>query len=130
MITLNYDRIWHCNLGRITENAHKLLNPLSLRGSDGQLDLFAKRTSSKHWWSNQWQHTLSMLAFVLFEKLREHCSKKYDTLSVQSLRLKLIKIAAVVVTNTCRIHFLLSEYCPGQKEFMRLVERLLPSLLT
>ena len=97
------------------------------RIKDQQLDLFAKCTSSKHWWSNQWRLTLSMLAFVLFEQLREHCSNKYDTLSVQNLRLKLIKIAAVVVTNTRRIRFLLSECCPDQKEFTRLVERLLPS---
>lgn len=90
------------------------------RIKDQQLDLFANRTPSKHWWSNQWRLMLSMLAFVLFEKLREFCSKQYQRLSVQSLRLRLIKIAAVVIRNTRRIRFLLNENCPDQKEFILL----------
>ena len=96
------------------------------RIKDQQLDLFAKRTSSKHWWSNQWRLMLSMLAFVLFEKLREVLSSKYRKLSVNNLRLKFIKIAAVVVHNTRRIRFLMSENCPDQKEFIRIVEALSP----
>lgn len=96
------------------------------RIKDQQLDLFAKRTSSKHWWSNQWRLMLSMLAFVLFEKLREVLSSKYRKLSVHSLRLKLIKIAAVITYNTRRIRFLMNENCPDQKEFIRIVQALSP----
>lgn len=94
------------------------------RIKDQQLDLFAKRTSSKHWWSNQWRLMLSMLAFVLFEKLREVLSTKYQKLSVNNLRLKLIKIAAVVTYNTRRIRFLLNENCPDQDEFTRVAQAL------
>ncbi len=94
------------------------------RIKDQQLDLFAKRASSKHWRSNQWRLILSMLAFVLFEKLRELLSSKYRKLSVHSLRLKLIKIAAVVTYNTRRIRFLMNENCPDQKEFIRIVKAL------
>ena len=72
-------------------------NEMENRIKDQQLDLFANRTSSKHWCSNQWGLTLSMLAFVLFEKLRQHSSNKYDTLIVQNLKLKLLKIAAEVL---------------------------------
>ena len=55
------------------------------RIKDQQLDLFARRTSSKHWWCNQWRLMLSMLAFVLFERLREALSHpRYRRLSVQS----------------------------------------------
>lgn len=96
------------------------------RIKDQQLDLFAKRTSSKHWWSNQWRLMLSMLAFVLFEKLRKVLSSKYRKLSVNSLRLRFIKIAAVVTHNTRRIRFLMSENCPDQQEFIRIVEALSP----
>lgn len=95
------------------------------RIKDQQLDLFAKRTSSKHWWCNQWRLMLSMLAFVLFEKLREAMGHpKYRKLSVQSLRLKFIKIAAVVTRNTRRIRFLMNENHPDQAEFMRLSKTL------
>lgn len=94
------------------------------RIKDQQLDLFAKRTSSKHWWSNQWRLMLSMLAFVLFERLREVLSIKYRKLSVHSLRLKLIKIAAVVTHNTRRIRFMLNENCPDQEEFARVARAL------
>ncbi|WP_207064098.1 IS1380 family transposase [Motiliproteus sp. SC1-56] len=96
------------------------------RIKDQQLDLFAARTPSKHWWSNQWRLMLSMLAFVLYEKLREFCSRKYRNLSVHSLRLRLIKIAAVVTRNTRRIRFLLNEHCPDQQEFIRLTQTLSP----
>ncbi len=96
------------------------------RIKDQQRDLFAKRTSSKHWWSNQWRLMLSMLAFVLFEKLREFCSRKYRSLSVHSLRIRLIKIAAVVTRNTRRIRFFFNECCPDQTEFIRLSQALSP----
>ena len=96
------------------------------RIKDQQLDLFAKRTSSKHWWSNQWRLMLSMLAFVLFEKLREILSSKYRKLAVNNLRLKFIKIAAVVTYNTRRIRFLMNENCADQKEFIRIVHALSP----
>lgn len=97
------------------------------RIKDQQLDLFAKRTSSKHWWCNQWRLMLSMFAFLLFEKLRSALSHpRYRKLSVQNLRLKFIKVAAVVVRNTRRIRFLLNENHPEQAEFMRLSYALSP----
>lgn len=95
------------------------------RIKDQQLDLFAKRTPSKHWWSNQWRLMLSMLAFVLFENLRNFCSKRYKNLSVHSLRLRLINIAAVVTRNTRRIRFFMTENCPDQREFIQLAQKLL-----
>ena len=94
------------------------------RIKDQQLDLFAKRTSSKHCWSNQWRLMLSMLAFVLFEHLRTFCSKRYKQLSVRSLRLRLINIAAVVTRNTRRIRFFMTENCPDQREFISLTRKL------
>ncbi|GGB87471.1 IS1380 family transposase [Marinobacterium zhoushanense] len=97
------------------------------RIKDQQLDLFAKRTSSKHWWSNQWRLMLSMLAFVLFEKLREALSNPgYRKLGVQNLRLKFIKVAAVVTRNTRRIRFMLNENHPDRNEFIRLARTLAP----
>jgi len=97
------------------------------RIKDQQLDLFAKRTSCQSWWSNQWRLMLSMLAFVLFEKLREGLSHpKYRKLSVNSLRLRFIKIAAVVTRNTRRIRFLMNENHPDQAEFIRLSQAFSP----
>lgn len=45
-------------------------------------------------------------------------------MSVQGLRLKLIKVAAVVTLNTRRIRFLLNENHPVQAEFMHLSQAL------
>ena len=95
------------------------------RIKDQQLDLFAKRTSSKHWWSNQWRLMLSMLAFVLLEHLRNFCTKRYKNLSVESLRSRLINIAAVVTRNTRRIRFFMTENCPDQREFIQLAQKLI-----
>ena len=45
------------------------------RIKDQQLCLFADRTSSTRWWTNQWQLLLSSFAYALFERLRAHLKK-------------------------------------------------------
>ncbi len=112
------DRLLYCDL-------YCARGDMENRIKDQQLDLFAKRASSKHWWSNQWRLMLSMLAFVLFEHLRHFCSKRYRSLSVHSLRLRLINIAAIVTRNTRRIRFFMTENCPDQREFISLSRKLL-----
>jgi hypothetical protein len=64
------------------------------------------------------------MAFILFEKLREVVSSKYRGLSVNNLRLKFIKIEAVVTYKAHRIRFLMNENCPDQEELTRIAQRL------
>ncbi|NVK02199.1 MAG: transposase, partial [Oceanospirillaceae bacterium] len=56
---------------------------------------------------------------------RNFCSKRYKNLSVHSLRLRLINIAAVVTRNTRRIRFFMTESCPDQRKFIQLTQKLL-----
>lgn len=58
------------------------------RVKDQQLDLFADRTSSPHWWTNLWRLMLSAFAYVLFERLRDHLQSTAPArMSIHNLRL-------------------------------------------
>jgi len=94
------------------------------RTKDQQLDLFAGRTSSPQWWTNQWRMLLSVFAWMLFEALIKRLEgTELAKASVNTLRLKLLKIGAVVLRNTRRIRFMLSEACPYKELFAGLVQR-------
>jgi hypothetical protein len=95
------------------------------RIKDQQLDLFADRTSSTDWWTNQWRLILSGFAYTLFERLRRHLKNTpFERMSAHNLRLKLIKVGAVVIRNTRRVRLLLSEAYPHQEQLALLVRRL------
>jgi len=97
------------------------------RIKDQQLYLFADRTSSSQWWTNQWRLILSGFAYTLFERLRTHLKNtRFERLSANSLRLKLIKIGAVIVRNTRRIRVLMSDGYPYKDELSALIHRLVP----
>lgn len=85
------------------------------RIKDQQLYLFADRTSSVQWWTNQWRLVLSGFAYTLFERM-----------SANNLRLKLIKVGAVIIRNTRRIRVLMSDSYPYKDELTDLVRRLVP----
>lgn len=96
------------------------------RIKEQQLGLFADRTSCHGWWANQFRLLLSSCAYVLMETLRriglagsELCRSQAST-----LRLKFIKIGAVVVRNTRRVRFLLSSAYPLQSLFAQAVVKL------
>ena len=95
------------------------------RIKEQQMGLFADRTSCHGWWANQFRLLLSSCAYVLMETLRriglagsELCRAQAST-----LRLKLIKIGAVVVRNTRRVRFLLSSAYPLQNLFAQFTGR-------
>lgn len=98
------------------------------RIKDQQLDLFAERSSSTDCWANQWRLLLSSFAYTLFKRLRQHLKNTvFECMSVHSLRLKLIKVAAVVIRNTRRIRLMISEHYPWKDELSQLVGRLVPT---
>ncbi|MBT13419.1 MAG: IS1380 family transposase [Oceanospirillaceae bacterium] len=97
------------------------------RIKDQQLSLFADRTSSTHWWTNQWRLILSGFAYTLFERLRSHLRKtRFERMSASTLRLKLIKVGAVIIRNTRRVRVLMSDAYPYKDELSDLVRRLVP----
>ena len=96
------------------------------RIKEQQLDLFADRTSSSKWWTNQYRVLLAALAYTLLETMRRTVLRGTDLARAQchTLRLRLLKIGAVVTRNTRTVAVRLSSACPDQGVFRLLVQRL------
>ena len=96
------------------------------RIKEQQLGLFADRTSCHGWWANQWRLLLSGLAYTLMEALRRIGLAGTELARAQcgTIRLKLLKIGAVLVRNTRRVRFLLAASYPHQELFATVVARL------
>ena len=96
------------------------------RIKEQQLGLFADRTSCSGWWANQFRLLLSAAAYVLLESIRRVALAGTELARAQvgTIRLKLLKIGAVVVRNTRRIRLLLSNAYPLQALFAQVVTRL------
>jgi len=96
------------------------------RIKEQQLYLFADRTSCHKWWANQFRLLLSSLAYVLLESIRRLALKGTELAKAQcqTIRLKLLKIGAVVLKNTRRIYFKLSSAYPYQNLFLKVAYRL------
>ena len=98
------------------------------RIKEQQLDLFADRTSCHDWWPNQFRLIVSSLAYSLIEAIRRRALKGTDMARAQAgtIRLKLLRIGAVVIRNTRRVSLHLSSACPHKALFLAAAERLKP----
>jgi len=96
------------------------------RIKEQQLNLFADRTSCHDWWANQFHLLLSSLAYCLLETIRRVGLAGTELARAQAgtIRLKLLKIGAVILRNTRRIRFLLSTAYPHRELFCRVTARL------
>jgi hypothetical protein len=96
------------------------------RIKEQQLGLFADRTSCHDWWANQFRLLLSSFAYVLLERLRTLCLAGTELARAQAgtIRLKLLKIGAVVLRNTRRIQLLFSQGHPYQRIFGQVAKAL------
>lgn len=108
------------------ENVYCARGEMENRIKEKQGDLFADRTSCHDWWANQFRLLLSSLAYVLMESIRRLALHNTDWAKIQigTLRLRLLKIGAVVLQNTRRIRLLLSENYPWQERFFMVARRL------
>jgi hypothetical protein len=99
------------------------------RIKEQQLDLFSDRTSCHRWWPNQFRLLLSSLAYTLLEAIRRLALYGTELARAQcaTIRLKLLKVGAVIVRNTRRIRFLLASHHPYQELFFLAARRLAPS---
>ena len=93
------------------------------RIKEQQLGLFSDRTSCHAWWANQFRVLLSAAAYVLMETIRRVglAGTELARAQVGTIRLKLLKLGAVIVRNTRRIRFFFSSAFPQQALFRHVV---------
>jgi len=96
------------------------------RIKEQQLCLFADRTSCMNWLPNQLRLLLSAIAYTLLETLRSFAlaGTQLARARCDTIRLKLLKIGAVIIRNTRRVRFLLSSSYPWQHLFFMVSNRL------
>jgi len=101
---------------------------LEPRVKEQQLGLFADRTSCHKFLGNQFRVLLASAAYVLLEHLRRTVLQGTELASAQvsTIRLKLLKVAARVVTSVRRVVFHLASSYPLQALFRQIVKRLVP----
>ena len=89
------------------------------RIKEAQVGLFATRTSCHVLRSNQLRMLLAALGYVLIERLRALALQGTElaTAQVGTLRIKLLKVAAVVTRNTRRIRLYLASNWPSAQTF-------------
>lgn len=97
------------------------------RIKEQQLDLFAGRTSCHEFLPNQFRVLLSAAAYVLMDHLRRLGLKGTDLQEAQAgtLRTKLLKVGARVVSSVRRVVLHLSTGYPLQDLFTRLAAKLI-----
>ena len=98
------------------------------RIKEQQLQLFADRTSAHRWWPNQFRLLLASLAYVLMAAIRRLGLRgsEYARAQCATIRLRLLKIGAVITRNTRRVRFMLSSACPDQDLFRLIAAKLDP----
>jgi len=96
------------------------------RIKEQQMCLFSDRTSCMNWLPNQLRLLLSGLAYILFEAIRSMALSGTELARARcdTIRLKLLKIGAVIIRNTRRVRFFLSSAYPMQKLFVKVSNRL------
>jgi Transposase DDE domain group 1 len=91
-----------------------------------QLSLFADRVSSETMRANQVRMYFSAIAYTLLQALRRLGLKGTDLAQAQcsTIRLKLLKIGALIQISVRRIHLLLASGYPHQELFGRIYHQL------
>jgi hypothetical protein len=96
------------------------------RIKEAQVGLFATRTSCHVLRSNQLRMLLAALGYVLIERLRALALQgtALATAQVDTLRIKLLKVGAVVTRNTRRIRLYLASNWPSAEAFAHAMSQL------
>ena len=96
------------------------------RIKEAQVGLFATRTSCHYFQSNQLRVLLAALGYVLIERLRALALQgtALANAQVDTLRVKLLKLAAVVTRNTRRIRLYLASNWPSAGIFTHAMAQL------
>lgn len=109
-----YDRVY-CQRGE-AENRIK----------EAQVGLFATRTSCHHFAANQLRVLLAALAYVLIERMRSLALQGTElaTAQIDTLRIRLLKLAAVVTRNTRRVRLYFASNWPSAPIFAQAMKAL------
>ena len=96
------------------------------RIKEQQRYLFADRTSCQTMRANQLRLWLSSVAYVLLQALRQHGLKKTELANARcdTIRLKLLKLGAVVKISVRRVWFSLAQSYPYQTLFAQILANL------
>ncbi len=90
------------------------------RIKEAQLNLFADRLSTESFRANQLRLWLSSAAYVLMHALRRIglATTALARACANTIRLRLLKIGAVVTVSVRRVKLAMSQACPNQREFI------------
>lgn len=96
------------------------------RIKEAQVGLFATRTSCQVLRSNQLRMLLAALGYVLIERLRALALQgtALAVAQIDTLRVKLLKVAAVITRNTRRIRLYLASHWPSAQIFALAMSKL------
>jgi len=123
LVVTNLDDLCpHC----VYDETYVLRGDMENRIKEQQLMLFADRASCHSFLANQFRLILSSAAYVLVETLRRTAlaGTELATAQVNTIRLKLFKVAARVVVSVRRVVLHLSTAYPLQNLFRRIQYRL------
>ncbi|WP_316980346.1 IS1380 family transposase [Shumkonia mesophila] len=111
---------------RLYERLYCARGEMENRIKECQLDLFADRTSARSMRANQLRLWFAAMAYALLCALRRIglALTRFAKATCGSLRLKLLKIAALVRLSVRRIRFAMPAAFPGQAEFRTAHQRL------
>ena len=104
---------------RVYEKKYCIRGDMENRIKEQQLSLFADRTSTSWMLSNQLRLWFSSVAYTLINALR-HIGLKgsgMERAQCGTIRVKLLKIGALVKVSVRRVLFMLASGCPYQEEF-------------
>jgi hypothetical protein len=104
---------------RLYEEIYCARGDMENRIKECQLDLFADRTSAATMRANQLRLWFASMAYVLLCALRRIALKhtQFADATCGTIRLKLLKIGALVRTSVRRIKIAMASACPYQQEF-------------
>jgi hypothetical protein len=104
---------------RLYEEIYCARGDMENRIKECQLDLFADRTSAATMRANQLRLGFSSMAYVLLCALRRIAlaHTQFAKATCGTIRLKLLKIGALVRTSVRRVKFAMASGCPYQREF-------------
>jgi hypothetical protein len=104
---------------RLYERVYCARGEMENRIKECQLDLFADRTSAATMRANQLRLWFASFAYVLLCALRRIglAFTQFARASCGSIRLKLLKIGALVKISVRRLHVAIASACPYQHEF-------------
>ena len=127
LTSLPEEKSLHGTSREIYDDIYCARGEMENRIKEQQLGLFADRTSCRKFDANQFRLHLGSLAYILIETLRRTAlvGTELAKAQVTTIRNKLLKIGAIVITSVRRIVLQLSSAYPLQELFMQVAGKLL-----